>query len=210
MRLVCISDTHGRHDRLELPPGDVLIHAGDFCGVGDADDVASFAHWFYRQPFAHRIVVAGNHDLLFEHVPDIAEDILHKACPGVHYLRDSGVVIDSVGFWGSPWQPRFMNWAFNLERGVPLRQVWAQVPDGIDVLITHGPPHGILDKTRHGDLVGCEELRAALPRIKPRVHIFGHIHEGAGQLMAGGVHFVNASSLDATYSTMHPAMVVEL
>ncbi|MBK8208192.1 MAG: metallophosphatase domain-containing protein [Planctomycetes bacterium] len=210
MRLVCISDTHGRHDRLELPPGDVLIHAGDFCGVGDADDVAGFALWFHSQPFAQRIVVAGNHDLLFEHVPEIAEDILRQACPGVHYLRDSGIEIDGVRFWGSPWQPRFMNWAFNLERGEPLRQVWAQVPDGIDVLITHGPPHGILDKTRHGDLVGCEELRAALPRIKPRVHIFGHIHEGAGQLKAGGVHFVNASSLDATYSTMHPVMIVEL
>ncbi|MCC7510304.1 MAG: metallophosphatase domain-containing protein [Planctomycetes bacterium] len=210
MRLVCISDTHGRHDHLLLPPGDVLVHAGDFCGVGDADDIREFARWFHRQPFAHRVVVAGNHDLLFESDPVTALQLLRSGCPGVHYLHDSGVEIDGLRYWGSPWQPRFMNWAFNLERGEPMRQVWARVPDEIDILITHGPPHGILDRTRHGDRVGCEELLAALPRIQPRVHIFGHIHEGAGQLKAGGVHYVNASSLDATYSTMHPAMVLEV
>ncbi|MBX3460956.1 MAG: metallophosphatase domain-containing protein [Planctomycetes bacterium] len=210
MRLVCISDTHGRHGDLDLPDGDVLVHSGDFCAHDDVDEVRDFSEWLYAQPFEHRVVIAGNHDLLFENAPELAEGILRKACPGVHYLFDSGVEIDGIKFWGSPWQPRFFDWAFNLERGQALRRVWAKVPAGIDVLITHGPPQGVLDETHDGRLVGCEELKAALGRIKPRVHIFGHIHEGYGETKEGGVHFVNAASLDAGYRKLNPPIVVQL
>lgn len=210
MRLVCISDTHGRHDSLQLPEGDVLVHAGDFCGIGDAHDVRRFSDWLHAQPFSHRVVVAGNHDSLFESEPEAAARTLRAGCSDVHFLQDSGIELEGLRFWGSPWQPRFMHWAFNLERGEPLRRVWAKVPAGIHVLVTHSPPHGILDETHDGRLVGCEELRAALPRIKPRVHIFGHIHEGYGEQTAGGVHFVNASSLDAGHRGMRPAIVVDL
>jgi len=210
MRIVAVSDTHGRHNELRIPPGDVLVHAGDFCRHGDAEDVADFAQWFYAQPFAHRVVVAGNHDLLFEQDPEAAHATLREHCPGVHYLFDSGVSLDGLSFWGSPWQPRFMNWAFNLERGEPMAEVWAKVPDQTQVLITHSPPMGILDKTRHGDHVGCEALLAALPHIAPRVHIFGHIHEAAGELKQAGVHYVNACTLDAFYKPANPPRVIEL
>lgn len=210
MILVAISDTHGRQDALRLPGGDVLVHAGDFCSHGDAADVIEFAQWLYAQPFAHRVVVAGNHDLLFESDPGLAQSLLREHCPGVHYLQDSGVTLEGIRFWGSPWQPRFMNWAFNLERGEPLARVWAQVPTGVDVLVTHSPPMGVLDKTRHGQHVGCEELAKALGRIQPRVHIFGHIHESTGEVTKAGVHHVNACTLDAFYKPANPARVIEL
>lgn len=210
MRLVAISDTHGRHDELTLPAGDVLVHAGDFSNHGQAEEIIEFAQWLYAQPFAHRVVVAGNHDLMFESDPGLAVALLREHCPGVHYLQDDGVTLDGVSFWGSPWQPRFLNWAFNLERGKPLARIWARVPAGVDVLVTHGPPMGLLDKTRRGEPVGCEELRLALARIKPRVHIFGHIHEAAGELTEAGVHLVNACSLDAFYRPANPARVIEI
>lgn len=210
MILVAISDTHGRHDALRLPGGDVLVHAGDFCGHGDAQEVIEFTQWLYAQPFAHRVVVAGNHDLLFESDPGLAVALLREHCPGVHYLQDSGVELGGIKFWGSPWTPRFMSWAFNLERGEPLARVWSLVPTGVDVLVTHGPPHRVLDKTRHNQNVGCEELTKAMARIKPRVHLFGHIHESAGELTNAGVHFVNACTLDAFYRPANPARVIEL
>jgi predicted phosphodiesterase len=210
MRIVAISDTHGRHDVLNLPPGDVLVHAGDFTGRGTPWEIIEFARWLHARPFAHRVVVAGNHDRLFESDPGLAQSLLREHCPGVVYLQDDGAVVGGLTFWGSPWQPRFMDWAFNLERGPELARVWARVPDGVDVLVTHGPPQGVLDRTRHGLNVGCEELAAALVRIAPKVHIFGHIHAGSGEQKQAGVHFVNACILDALYQPTNPPRVIEL
>jgi len=96
------------------------------------------------------------------------------------YLENSGVEIDGVKFWGSPWQPEFFNWAFNLPRGRRLAEIWALIPDDTEVLITHTPPYGILDRVDSGEHVGCEDLRRALQRVKPKVHVFGHIHEDRG------------------------------
>ncbi|HNC99840.1 MAG TPA: metallophosphoesterase, partial [Myxococcota bacterium] len=112
--------------------------------------------------------------------------------------------------WGSPWQPRFFDWAFNLDRGEPLRRVWQKIPDGIDILVTHGPPKGILDRVQRGGEVGCEELREALRRVRPRLHVFGHIHEAYGQLHLDGTHFVNAASCNLDYRPVNPPVVVEL
>lgn len=210
MRIVCVSDTHGQHAQLRVPDGDVLVHAGDFCRFGRIEDVRDFSVWLGEQAFEHRVVIAGNHDLLFERQPELAASLLRGACPDVHYLFDSGVTIGGLEFWGSPWQPRFFDWAFNLDRGEPLRRIWESVPDGTDVLITHGPPHGVLDRTEGGDLVGCEELRAALPRIRPKLHVFGHIHEGRGEVHAEKTHFVNASIVDVKYRCVHAPIVVDL
>ncbi len=136
------------------------------------------------------------------------------------YLQDSGCEIDGVKFWGSPWQPEFNDWHFNLSRGEPLARKWRLIPDDTDVLITHGPPHGILDecpewisgwgRTRGTVHVGCEELAKALERVQPKVHIFGHIHEGAGVLEQDGRTYINASSMDANYDITHPPRVFEL
>jgi hypothetical protein len=127
-----------------------------------------------------------------------------------HYLEDSGIEIAGVKFWGSPWQPEFYDWAFNLPRGQALADKWALIPDDIDVLITHGPPLGILDQVITGDHVGCADLLEAVQLIKPKVHIFGHIHEGYGRIEQNGTVFINASVCTARYRPINPPIVVEV
>lgn len=208
MRLVCISDTHSLHDRIPggVPDGDVLVHAGDACGQSTPRDLMRFARWFAKHPHAHKILIAGNHDAPFVYFPHEAR--LQIAAVGVTYLEDSGVEIDGVRFWGSPWQPEFCNWWFNLPRGPALAEKWAKIPGDTDVLITHGPPHGILDACPTSQ--GCQDLLSAVRRVAPSVHVFGHIHEGSGVVEIGPTRFVNASVLDGRYRPVNPARVVDL
>lgn len=206
MRLVLISDTHRRHARLALPEGDLLIHAGDFCSGGRLAEIAEFDAWLGMQPHRHKVVIAGNHDLLFERDPAAARALLQHAT----YLEDGGVTLEGLCLWGSPWQPRFMNWAFNLDRGAPLRAKWAAIPDALDVLITHGPPHGVLDRTWDGRSVGCEELAPIVAQRRPRLHVFGHIHEAHGRVERDGTTYVNAAICDGHDRPTWPPVVVDL
>lgn len=202
MRIVTISDTHSLHRLVpHVPHGDVLIHAGDIMNSGwDWRDIASFNRWLEPLPHKHKIVIAGNHDWLFQ--SNLGESL--KLLPAdVHYLQDSGVTIDGFKFWGSPWQPEFNDWAFNVPRGEAIKRYWDLIPDDTDVLITHGPPYGIQDWMHWGDKhLGCEELFKAVNRVKPQLHVFGHIHGGAGVMEADlmGTKFVNASFLKEDYS----------
>jgi predicted phosphohydrolase len=142
LRLVLISDTHNQHRNIRIPDGDVLIHAGDATGSGEFKEITSFLCWLDEQPHRHKILIAGNHDYCFERDHDISQMLLLEH-PGITYLQDSGCEIDGMTLWGSPWQPWFMNWAFNLpRRGDRIREMWNQIPINVDVLITHGPPHG--------------------------------------------------------------------
>ncbi|MCC6738926.1 MAG: metallophosphatase domain-containing protein [Planctomycetia bacterium] len=210
-RLVLISDTHNHHAAVKLPAGDVLVHAGDVSGMGRPAEIESFARWLAARPFPHKVVIAGNHDWLFEREPKVAREILEKHCPGVVYLEDAGAEIRGLRFWGSPWQPEFCHWAFNIERREDLAAKWALIPSGVDVLVTHGPPRGILDRTVGGDDAGCDALEEAVAtRVKPRVHVFGHIHEAYGALERGGVAYVNASICDLAYRPVNPPVVREL
>ncbi len=211
MRLVCISDTHNQHDALKLPAGDVLIHAGDFTGAGRAAEVEAFAKWLGAQPHKHKLLIAGNHDWLFERDNAQARALLLLHCPRAIYLEDTGAEIDGVKFWGSPWTPFFLNWAFNLKRGPALAEKWALVPMDTQVLITHGPPWGILDLTRHGENVGCKDLKDALNKqLSPKLHVFGHIHEGYGTWMRLGTKFINACSCNEFYEATNAPVVVEI
>jgi predicted phosphodiesterase len=218
VRIVCLADTHGRHQAIPVPEGDVLVHAGDLTMRGDERELAACVAWLVGLPHPHKVVIAGNHDWLFERQGTLAREML----AAVTYLQDSGVTIDGLRVWGSPWQPWFMDWAFNLRRGGPLRAKWNLIPEGTEVLVTHGPPHGILDQiagflpralggvTGRGEHVGCEELRAAVGRLRPRLHVFGHIHEGYGREERNGTTFVNASSCDAAYRPVNAPVVVDL
>ena len=206
MRLVVIGDTHGQHDALDVPDGDILIHTGDFCSVGALFEVRKFGRFLARLPHAHKIVIAGNHDFPFEETPDEARDLLGD----VHYLFDSGVELEGLRIWGSPWQPEFLDWAFNLPRGDALRQVWARIPESTDLLITHGPPHGILDATVRGEPVGCEQLLERVLAVRPRLHLFGHIHEARGAARLDGIRFANVSNCDVASQLAHPATVIDL
>ena len=147
MKLVVISDTHGRHDDVTVPGGGILIHCGDCIEGANAACAyaAGFLSWLHRQPHENKLLIAGNHDWIFDVGADQARAIVAAHAPGVHYLHDSGCEIDGVRFWGSPVSPRFFDWAFNRDRGADIRRHWDMIPTGADVLITHGPPHGILD-----------------------------------------------------------------
>ena len=208
LRIVCLSDTHNRQGRFDVPAGDILVHAGDLTGRGTLPEVTSAMDWLRSLPHRDKIVVAGNHDFLFERENALARSLV----TGVHYLEDAGVSVQGLALWGSPWQPWFMDWAFNLRRGPALREKWAAIPGGLDVLVTHGPPMGTLDETRDGGRVGCEELRDRLVTMDrpPRLHVFGHIHEGHGVVETVRTKFVNAAICDVAYKPVNPAIVVDL
>ena len=118
-------------------------------------------------------------------------------------------MVDGLEVWGSPWQPWFHDWAFNLERGAALAEKWAMIPDSTDLLITHGPPHGILDACFDGRRVGCEELTRAVERVRPKLHVFGHIHEAYGVVDDGTTLFVNASNCNLRYRPANAPIVVD-
>jgi len=206
MRVVCISDTHGRHAGLRIPGGDLLLHAGDLGRHGRIADLKDFNAWMAEQPHAFKVVIAGNHDRALEERPRAAR----RALKDVIYLRDEEVELEGLRIWGSPWQPTFMSWAFNLDRGAPIREKWDLVPEGIDLLITHGPPAFRLDLTRRGERVGCLDLLATVRRVRPKVHVFGHIHESYGRMEAEGTLFVNASTCNERLEPVNPPVVLDL
>jgi predicted phosphohydrolase len=208
MRIVVISDTHGLHRGIEdLPAGDVLVHAGDFMNSGyDPKDILSFNRWLGEQPFKHRVVCAGNHDRYFQNSPHEARFLLSNAT----YLENTGITIDNVTFWASPYTPEFLNWAFMYSRGSGAKY-WDQIPGSLDVLITHGPPFGILDQVAPGGVhLGCAELLQSIEQRKPKVHVFGHIHGGAGTFENESTHFVNAAYLNEQYKPLKPAGKVRI
>ncbi len=204
--MVAISDTHGYHDRVAVPSGDVLIHAGDLTKFGKLDEVEPFDAFLARLPHRHKLVIAGNHDWCFQREGREARALLRHAA----YLEDDGLDVDGWRFYGSPWQPEFMSWAFNLPRGEHLREKWALIPPETDVLITHGPPLGEGDRTFGGEHVGCEDLAAAVARLSPRYHVFGHIHEAGGVTRSRATTFVNAATCDVFYEPVQPAIVFDL
>jgi Icc-related predicted phosphoesterase len=202
LTLVLLSDTHARHREVAVPDGDVFLYAGDITWRGELDTVEDFDDWLGTLPHRHKVVICGNHDWCFEREPDEARKRITNAV----YLQDTGVEIGGLKIWGSPWQPWFFSWAFNLHRGEPIAAKWKLIPDDTDVLITHGPPHGIGDRCFDDRLVGCTDLLARIRAVKPKLHLCGHIHEAAGAVEQDGTLFVNASSL--TEVGVRPATVV--
>ena len=190
MRLVCIADTHLYDDALgDLPEGDVLVHAGDLLRGGRLVELREAADWLHAQPHRHKVVVAGNHDWCFAKTPESSREVLGTS---VTYLQDSEATIEGIRFWGSPWQPEFFGWAFNLPRGEALAEKWAMIPEGIDVLITHGPPRGYGDRVGE-DPQGCDDLLEAVDRVGPALHMFGHIHEDGGVWTRGPTTLANVT-----------------
>jgi len=215
MKITFISDTHTKHHQItsQLPGGDLLVHAGDFSSRGYEHEVDSFFDWFNGlDNYTNKIVIAGNHDLMFEDDPMLAKDII-SYYPKVTYLQDDLEVIgddysSSVKLWGSPWQPEFYNWAFNLPRGgEELKEKWDMIPPNMDILITHGPPWGHLDTVvGQSTNLGCELLAEKIKVLKPKI---GHIHSGYGYKFHEGTHYFNASVLGEDYVFTQKPMTVE-
>jgi Icc-related predicted phosphoesterase len=195
MNILFLSDTHGKHRRLKnLPPADLIIHAGDVSRSGADYEVDDFMQWFGGLDYKYKIFIAGNHDFWLE--DETVRRVQRRLPKNVYYLCDSGVEIECIKFWGSPVNPRFFDWAFNRDRGEDIRKHWKLIAKDTDVLITHTPPFGILDRTMSGVHIGCEDLLKAVKQIKPRYHLFGHIHEAYGTIKSDETTFVNGSVLD--------------
>jgi len=206
MKLVIISDTHGMHEKVTIPDGDVFIHCGDVTKQGTLEEVEAFNEFLDDLPHQHKILVAGNHDFCFERQCSEAEALLTNGI----YLRDSSVEINGFKFYGSPWQPWFFDFAFNLKRGDELKAKWDLIDKDTDILITHTPPFGHGDEIMSGEKVGCEELIKFVDAIKPPLHIFGHIHEGYGITRNQDTTFINASTCDSVYEPVNNAVVYDL
>lgn len=212
MRIVCLSDSHNQLHKVKVPEGDVLVHAGDATNMGTVQELARFYADLAALPHKRKVVIAGNHERLFDRDPGLARSLVPK---DVDYLQDSGVVIDGVKFWGSPWTPAYSSgWAFQLGGLADSERVWGLIPDGTDVLVTHGPPHRILDEVpvmlgslweeredarKFSRFTGCPWLLDRVLRVKPKLHVFGHIHSARGEKFFEGTHFVNAAICDEGY-----------
>ena len=188
MKIVQISDTHGRHHLLgELPKGDVLIHCGDITEDGSEDEVLDFLNWLIGLPYSHKIFVTGNHDLCLRDADGI-EDLPEN----VHFLQDCGVTIDGLKFFGLCYDHKE-----------------SLIPDGTDIAVTHEPPLDILDKT--GDRQwGNFFLRERIMEVKPRYHLFGHAHSAHGILRKDGIIFSNASLLDDSKELTYQPKIFEI
>ena len=211
-RITFISDTHTRQGQIpysDLPGGDLLIHAGDIMNSGyNKNDIFDFLHWYDSIPgYDKKIFIAGNHDRMFENDPEEVKEIL-KQYPNIIYLQDEVYEIydletdKSIKLYGSPWQPEFYSWAFNMQRNsIQLSGKWEAIPDDTDILITHGPAWGSVDTVagRPWDNLGCELLAERIQRFRPKIHVCGHIHSGYDIDTIDGIHYINASVLDERY-----------
>lgn len=209
MKLVLISDTHNLHDQVELPKGDVLIHAGDMGLEGGVGEVQKCLDWLNKQPHEHIIAIAGNHDWAFQRNKEELD------LGRIKYLENSSVNIEGKNFYGSPVQPEFCDWAFNVARGPAIKKYWDMIPDAgqVDVLVTHGPPKGILDwqHLKWGNQhLGCEDLMNQVLISKPFIHVFGHIHGGYGIKEFNETQFFNASQVNEVYKITNKPWVVEI
>ncbi|KAK3100207.1 hypothetical protein FSP39_016322 [Pinctada imbricata] len=236
LRCVCISDTHAQieHRNLAIPPGDVLIHAGDITNVGMPKELIQFNDYLGTQPHRYKVVIAGNHDLTMDddmvmHQADYLRNFFRVDVGAVRkslqemgvskprdllsnctYLEDAYVIICGVKVYGSPWQPEFGGWGFNLPRGERCLEKWNMIPDDTDILITHGPPIGHGDSCFDGQKAGCVELLNTIQkRVKPKFHVFGHIHEGYGITTDDVTTYINASTCTLRYKPDHPPIVFD-
>ena len=208
MKITLISDTHTKHKQLDglLPGGDLIIHAGDMSSMGYKHEIQQFLKWYNNLDYTNKVFIAGNHDWGFQEDPKMCKELL-EFYDKVTYLQDNlGLIGEdyetSVKVYGSPWQPEFYSWAFNLPRmGWELEQKWVNIPLDTDILVTHGPSWGNLD-TVNGQSVplGCELLTERIKVVKPKIHVCGHIHTGYGYKFDGDTHFFNASVLDERYN----------
>lgn len=236
LRFVCLSDTHGaveqarREFHKRVPDGDVLIHCGDFTMAGNPSEITAFDSFIARLPHPVKLVIAGNHELTFEdasygvhpvmvrkqlglpmkassqEVVDGCKALLEHAV----YLEDETINICGINIYASPWVPTFGSWGFSVSRGRKLLEKWNQIPSDTDILITHGPPCGYGDQISNVNNAGCVELlNTVVKRVKPKFHVFGHIHSGYGMWTNGMTTFINAAICSNKYKPDHDPIVFD-
>lgn len=202
LRITAVSDLHGHLPRID--PCDLLLLGGDLCPATDHSlDTQQrflahpFADWLSDVPATKIVGIAGNHDFIFQQLPEAIPAGLRWT-----YLQDASTEVAGLNIYGTPWQPWFGDWAFNA-REPELAEKWAAIPDATDLLIVHGPPAGYGDLTTSGDRTGSPSLLDAIDRVKPTLAVFGHIHEGRGLWTRGPTTLANVSYLNARYKPVH-------
>jgi len=203
MRIVCLSDTHDVFRDLRVPDGDLLLHGGDLSRKGRVDELLASAEWLRGLSHRHKIVIGGNHDFCLE------QQDARELLSGLTYLQDQSVEVGGLRIFGSPWSPAHGVWAFQAERGEAIRRRWDAIPEGTDLLITHGPPRGILDRHVSGVHLGCQDLADRVAQIAPKLHLFGHVHESHGWIQGESTLSVNACNCSYGYKRIQPAIVVD-
>lgn len=220
LKVVCISDTHGSERLVELPEGDLLIHAGDWTIFGNVQQLNKFAMWVEEiapnYP-AGVVLIAGNHDIGMD--PTMAQGLFNynehmfRNIKNVYYLNDQGCEITHEGkvykVWGSPITPVFWDWAFNRKRGPYIKEHWDLIPEDTNILVTHGPPKGIRDSS-----LGCNDLLNKVTQLKElKLHVFGHIHPPYGITKLHNRLYVNAAQceiIQGNYVIQNKPIVIEI
>jgi len=226
MKIVCISDTHSKHEHIDMPEGDILIHSGDICFANKGDQQSELVHlnkfndWLATLNYKHKIVIAGNHDMILE---DSGKEKAKELLSNAIYLDQELVEVEGFRIYGEPRQPEFFDWGFNVSRK-RMKDVWELVPENVDILVTHGPPHGHGDIARdmHGGgwgpprmiRAGCKYQRALIDsRLAEgafKLVVCGHIHSGYGRHVVGPTQIVNASVVNERYHPVNKPIVIEL
>lgn len=208
LKIVHISDTHGYHEEIDIPGGDILVHTGDYARGSKKFETEMFIEWMSEFPHKHKILVPGNHDWFMERLKNEEDDIDPK---GIHILMDSSLELEGYLFHGNSYQPIFFNWAFNLEEEDLIKK-WALIPENADVLLTHVPRFGCLDKNEDLILCGSKSLGEKIAKMSTlKLHLFGHIHEDAGDIFKDGFLSVNGSAIPGSRSIrLNPAREILL
>jgi Icc-related predicted phosphoesterase len=204
VRVVCISDTHELHRELMLPDGDLLIHAGDFTFWNHVSKIRGFDDWLGELPHRHKVVIAGNHDRAFHHDPSLRALITNGAL-----LINDSIRVCGLNIWGSP--VTCDDSAHGYSKPEERATLYSTIPADTDILITHGPPLGIRDHERgSAERRGCPQLREAVMRVKPRLHVFGHVHAGYGMAQNKATVFINAALLGWSGELENRPIVLEI
>ena len=224
MKIITISDTHGFHKLIPkswLRKADTIIHSGDITSAGYIEEIKNFLVWFDKLGYDNKIFIAGNHDWGFESYPEKTKELLENY-PSITYLQDSEVVIDGIKIYGSPQTPYFRNWAFNCARNEQdgltyskelISTYWDKIPLDTNVLVTHGPPHGIGDFVPYNGRgnVGCESLLAKAYNLeKLKLHVCGHVHCGYGENFIQHVNYINAATCNERYEIVNEPILIEI
>ena len=232
IRVICFSDTHSGHQKVPIewfPPGDIALFAGDFTNVGSLKDTKSFISFYASLPYKYKVLIAGNHEVTYDKenreriighytrheteecnnnidIDSIKNEAIND--DRVIYLEDSSVELMGLKIYGSPYSVEFGNWAFptfDNEKG----SRWEKIPNDTDIVLVHGPPYGILDKTTRGLNAGCPYLKKKISKIKPALCVFGHIHEAYGVVQKKNTIYANASVLNIQYSVQNKPIVID-
>lgn len=207
MRLVLISDTHSLHSKIKLPPGDVLIHAGDFMNSGrDTSEIIRFNTWLGKQPHRYKLINCGNHDIYCQQQPMLAKQLLSNGT----LLIDEAVTIEGKRFYFTPWTPNFGNWAFMTDEQ-ELVNKYSRIPKDLDVVVSHGPMRGIIDLLESNVPAGSQALKIAMLDARPKTFISGHIHCAYGRTkLFAGIQCYGVSSCTERYECVNEPIVIDI